>query len=249
MPNPQKYEEIILELFRRHYKLGLEAVYFSRDELREIAKKYGIRNVPDIIYYFTSGRGALPEEIRSKGFKALKIVKDGYVIIKEHQFIEVSQIEEEHVDLALPDVVKDFLREDEQAYLTLLRYGDVFSRFLGKKVYHLQAHLRSFGPYGEIEINDVYVTEDKELVIVEVRGLAEKIDRLKIERQVETARQLYPQAKAVIPLAVKVSGKNALDLIQLDEKDTSIVKRARRYILSLAPKLPPTQKELLEYML
>lgn len=249
MSDPGKYEEIILKIFQRHYKSGLNKVYFSRDELREVAKEYRIRNVPDIIYYFTSGRGDLPEIIRLEGFQSINIVKDGYELVKEPQFIELEKVEQERLDFEVPEVVKDFLREDEQAYLTLLRYGDVFSRFLGKKTYHLQAHLRSSDPhYGEIEINDLYVTEDRELVVVEVRGPVEKVDRLKIKRQAETAKRLYPQAKAIIPLAVNIKKeRNIIDIIQLDERFN--VKRARRYILPFAPKLPPTQKELLEYML
>jgi len=246
-PNPQKYEEIISELFEKYYKPNIERVYFARDELREVSRKHGIRNVPDVIYYFISGRGDLPNEIRSKGFGSIRILKDGYELTKEPQFIEIQEIERESMNIALPNVVKDFLREDEQAYLTLLRYGDVFSKFLEKKTHHLQAHLRSAGPYGEIEINDIYVTEDNELVVVEVRGPAEKLDRLKIKRQAETAKLLYPQAKTVIPLAIKIEEKNVINMIQLDENME--VKKARKLLLPIAPKLPPTQKEIMEYML
>jgi len=246
-PNPQKYEEIISELFEKYYKPNIERVYFARDELREVSRKHGIRNVPDVIYYFISGRGDLPNEIRSKGFRSIRILKDGYELTKEPQFIEIPEIERESMNIALPNVVKDFLREDEQAYLTLLRYGDVFSKFLEKKTHHLQAHLRSAGPYGEIEIDDIYVTEDNELVVVEVRGPAEKLDRLKIKRQAETAKLLYPQAKTVIPLAIKIEEKNVILMIQLNENME--VKRARKLLLPIIPKLPPTQREIMEYML
>lgn len=247
VPHPQKYEEIISELFARHYKPSIEKVYFTRDELRKIASKHDIRNVPDIIYYFVSGRGDLPEKIRSEGFQSIRILKNGYEFTKEPQFVELGVVESEPADIALPDIVKDFLREDEQAYLTLLRYGNIFSKFLGKTTYHLQAHLRSAGPYGEIEINDIHVTEDGELVVVEVRGPAEKLDKLKIMRQAETAKLLYPQAKAIIPLGVKIEDKNIITLIQLDEQ--AKIKKAWRFLLPVFPKLPPTQKEILRYML
>ncbi|MBI1876864.1 MAG: hypothetical protein HYR94_01265 [Chloroflexi bacterium] len=47
-----QYDQVILEVFIRHYQKDIDRLVFKKDELVEICHKYGItvRNIPDIIH-------------------------------------------------------------------------------------------------------------------------------------------------------------------------------------------------------
>lgn len=53
-----QYDEVVLEVFLRHYRKGAAYLKFRKDELAEACRKRGItvRNIPDIIYTYRARR-------------------------------------------------------------------------------------------------------------------------------------------------------------------------------------------------
>lgn len=63
---PNRYEQLIGEIFNRHYSPGAREVIFDRDDLVRVATELGVRlpkNLGDLVYAFRY-RAALPERIR-----------------------------------------------------------------------------------------------------------------------------------------------------------------------------------------
>src|SRR3990172_3030488 len=68
MTEPNRYSQIIEEIFLSHFKPGAIEVPFEREDLVRVAKKLGVRlpkNLGDIIYSFRY-RTPLPESVRAK---------------------------------------------------------------------------------------------------------------------------------------------------------------------------------------
>lgn len=68
-----QYDEVILQVFRRHYREGADRLVFRKDELAEVCRKHGItvRNIPDIIYTYRARR-MLPDRILATGHWAIE---------------------------------------------------------------------------------------------------------------------------------------------------------------------------------
>jgi len=68
MSKPNRYSELIEEIFFSHFKAGAAEVAFEREDLVRVAGKLGVRlpkNLGDVIYSFRY-RTPLPESVRAK---------------------------------------------------------------------------------------------------------------------------------------------------------------------------------------
>jgi len=228
-----KYDKVAVEMFRSRYSPGMDVVTFTREELLECAAGLGVRikNPGDFPYYY-SKRQPLPESIRIAGFQALVIVtKSTYAFTKETDVISVPEdLPEIEVLLALPASVRRHVSNDEQGMLLRAREAHIFSDLLDEKVYHIQSHLRTESKeLGQVEIDDVYVTEDTmRICTVEAVEPNAWLTRSQIKRQIAGACIRFKvRPTQVVPLAVKILDKMRVVVLLLDQEGS--VRQGRIY--------------------
>ena len=104
--------------------------------------------------------------------------------------------------------------------LVKAREADLLSDFLEEKVFHLQSHLRTESKdLGQVEIDDVYVTEDTQRICtVEAAEPKEKLIRSQIRRQVAGAQRRFKVGIAdVIPIGIQILGPSRLAVLRFNE--------------------------------
>lgn len=224
-----QYDEVILEVFLRHYQEGTERLPFRKDELAEICTKHGItvRNVPDIIYTYRARR-ALPEQILATGHWAIEPAGRGayaFRLLRNPPHFEIRFADYAPIDIynAIPEVVEGLLRQDEQSLLTLVLYNRLADIFTGLTCFHIQNHYRSFVKgMGEVELDALYVGVDKTgalfVLPIEAKSQAENemIGRVQVSQMAKLVRQDFPALRRRI-LAVKGLADGTVVLIEFDD--------------------------------
>jgi hypothetical protein len=225
---------------------------FSQADLREAAAALGVeaRNFPDLTYNLHS-RSPLPSEILEAGYTTIASRGRGkYALVMEVNKIDVppsTPIEEVSTD-AIPEAIRDILRADEQSILSAMHYLDIVSDFAGARAYHLQAHLRTTGSFGQqVEADDVWVAvlqshADHRIILpIEAKGPHERLGRHQMISTIDAVLKKIPGIP-VVPLAAHLQESGLLLLIEFsyhrsEEKITAITPtRFKRY--RLLPKLP-----------
>src|SRR5262249_49554356 len=162
----------------------------------------------------------LPEEIQLAGFRILIITNRGeYALIRGEATLidypartQIIGVVDKTPDAVRRLVDEDFGSVDEQTLLSVLRYNDLFSTFLGIPTFHLKSHVRKSVPgVGQAEVDDVHVaimpgtSDTPELVIVPVEAKAkdDPVNRAQIVMQIRYAQHAYPALQAR-PLTVKL---------------------------------------------
>ena len=85
MGKENKYTRLIAEIFKRHYKKGLNQFSFGREELETAASCLGVslpKNLGDVLYS-SRFRNALPQKIQStapKGKEWIRPIFSGYTL-------------------------------------------------------------------------------------------------------------------------------------------------------------------------
>jgi hypothetical protein len=253
------YGPVLLAIFRRKHKAGEIRIEFTLEEVRDELDLQGVeaRNAPDLIYRMKS-RTRLPEEIQTAGFRILMIIGRGkYALIHgdatliDYPARSEPELVPDRTPLAvrrlLPD---DFGSVDEQALLSVLRYNDLFSKFLGVPSFHLKSHVRKSVPnVGQAEVDDVHVailpgdSDNPTLVIVPVEAKAkdDPVNRAQIVMQIHYANHAYP-GLAARPLTVKLFEDGVILFMEfaptVKHNELCVVKHA---YYRLTPALPPKQ--------
>jgi hypothetical protein len=201
-----RYQAIIADVFKRHYKGGKSSVEFSRDEFVSIAKSLKIilpKNIGDVIYSFRY-RNELPQRIRDtakagfewiisgKGrglyeFKQVKIVR----IVPRDELLTIK------IPNATPEIITSYAQGDEQAVLAKVRYNRLVDIFLGITAYSLQNHLRTtVQNVGQIEIDEVYVGVDKHgrqfVVPVQAKGGNDRLSVVQTQQDIACCIEKFP---------------------------------------------------------
>lgn len=164
------YQQIILDIFNRHYSSGATEFEFSRDEIAEAAERTGVKkpkNLGDVIYTFRYRR-KLPDAILATqppglywlilgaGDALYRFRLSTLCYIEPRPGLIVRKIPD-----ATPQIIAKYALSDEQALLAKVRYNRLVDIFLGVTAYSLQNHLRTKIPnYGQIEIDELYVGVD-----------------------------------------------------------------------------------------
>lgn len=250
------YGPALLAVFRRKYKKGADRIEFTLEEIREelLAQGLAARNVPDVIYRMKS-RTRLPEEIQLAGFRILIITDRGrYAFIPGDATLidypartAVTDVSDKTPDAVRRLLDEDFGSVDEQTLLSVLRYNDLFSRFLGVPTFHLKSHVRKSVPgVGQAEVDDVHVaimagaSDTPEIVIVPVEAKAkdDPVNRAQIVMQIRYAKHAYPALHAR-PLTVKLFEDGAILFMEftptLEHNELCVVKHAYYRIVPRAP--------------
>jgi hypothetical protein len=218
-----KYDRVAVELFHSKFRPGDQSVLFTRDELFEIASRLGVRikNLGDFVYHY-SKRGRFPELLRNAGLTSAEIVsRSSYAFTSAADSIEVPEnLPEREVALVLPARVRRFYIQaaDEQGMLVKVREADVLSDFLGEKVLHMQNHLKTESELGQVEIDDIYVTEETgRICTVEAAEPNEKMIRSQVRRQIAGAVARFGvDQQNVVAIVIRILGPDKLVVLRLD---------------------------------
>jgi hypothetical protein len=227
-------------------------VLFSQADLRQAAAALNeeIRNFPDLTYNLRS-RSAFPQEIIQAGYTTIAIRGRGrYALVTGEDKVE-APADTPVVKVstaAIPAVLRDILRADEQSVLSAVRYLDVVSDFVGRPAFHLQGHLRTTGSLGQqVEADDIWVAApekpggERTVLPVEAKGPHERLGRHQMISTIDAVVKKIP-GLPVVPLAAHLEESGLLLLVEFSYrlaecKITDIVPtRFKRY--RLAPKLP-----------
>jgi hypothetical protein len=248
-----RYHRFLLWVFRnKEPDPATGELHFSQADLRQAAAALGeeARNFPDLPYYLRS-RAALPPEILEAGYTTIASRGSGrYALVTGEDKVEVpADTTVLQVSTAgIPGAVRDLLRADEQSILSAIRYLDLVTDFLGRQTYHLQAHLRTTGSFGQqVEADDVWVAASpgpsgmRAVLPVEAKAVHERLGRYQLIATIDAVLRKYPGIP-VVPLAAKLEESGLLLLVEFayqtaEAKITAITPaRFKRY--RLAPKLP-----------
>ncbi len=159
---PNAYDRVLIAVFDKHWREGLEEVLFTKDDLIDEADRIGLRvkNIADILYTYRSRR-PLPPELREKGnwvIAARSAGKYAFLAVKGNSTVEIPErLKVYPIPYAVPEIVANNLADDEQGLLTIVRYNRLLDVFTGLACFHLQSHVRTQIPkHGQVEIDDLY---------------------------------------------------------------------------------------------
>lgn len=148
----QKYQSILIEIFKRHFTKGILSFNFEREEIVRVSVDLGFdppKNLGDLMdtYRF---RRPLPQEIAANAPSGKEwVILLASVGVYKFQVVEFSRIEPGKNQLrikipdATPKIITKYAMSDEQALLAKVRYNRLVDVFLGITGYSLQSHLRT----------------------------------------------------------------------------------------------------------
>jgi hypothetical protein len=214
------YGPVVLAIFRRKYVVGsTEPLAFTLNEIREELLTSGLSasNAPDVVYRMR-GRTMLPEEIQNAGYRmiintdrgAYAFVAGTSTLVDYPEMTNVVEVDD-HTPVEVRRLLyADFVKVDEQALLSVLRYNDMFSRFLGFRVYHFKSHVRqSVRGVGQAEVDDVHVAVEHgydgplTIVPVEAKAQHDPVVRTQVVTLVHYAEHVFP-GHPIRPMTVKL---------------------------------------------
>lgn len=196
MSSPNRYSQIIEQVFFAHFKKGATEVEFERHEIEEHAAKLKIvlpKNVGDIIYSFRY-RALLPELIQKQATEGKEWIirpagrsKYKFVMLANNPLVPNKMLSETKILDATPGIVLKYAMDDEQGLLAKVRYNRLIDIFMGVTCYSLQNHLRTTVPeVGQIETDEIYVGVDSRgahfIFPVQAKGGTDKLSIVQIEQ-------------------------------------------------------------------
>jgi hypothetical protein len=169
--DPNRYQQIIEEIFFGTFKKGLTEIPFEREEIIAAAEKLQlepIKNVGDLIYSIRY-RMDLPSSILETQPKGMEWIIEGagrakYLLklVKVNRILPNPNLIAIKIPDSTPEIISAYSLSDEQALLAKVRYNRLLDIFLGIAAYSLQNHLRtSVKGIGQVEIDEIYVGVDR----------------------------------------------------------------------------------------
>ena len=250
------YDLIIGEVFRRLREPNprLEALDFDKDFIeqtmgllvREGRIPQHVKNIPDIKYTYDA-RKDFPEPISRTGYWATVgrgKSKYRFVRLPHNNLLPVpaslpKSVETSALADKTPALVARVLGDDEQATLARLEYNGVVGAFTGLTAMRVQGHERTTVSAGQIEVDEVYVGEDRQgqhyVLPISAKGGGK--DSLSYTQALNlnmyaAEKERYRGLKCR-PLGVTRDDDGSLYLVEFSN-DLDIVKirllRARRYV-------------------
>lgn len=193
---PNRYEQLIEQLFQKHFRSGMREVRFERDEIVQLARKLKIdipKNLGDVLYTYRFRR-ELPESIRQHAptdehwvIKGIGRSSYCFALTKQSVITPNTLMSETKVPDATPGIIEKYALNDEQALLAKLRYNRLVDIFTGITCYPLQSHLRTtVTGLGQVETDDVYVGVDRQgvqyVIPVQAKAGRDKLNIVQIEQ-------------------------------------------------------------------
>jgi hypothetical protein len=205
-PARNRYEVLILTIFRSRYKRGVGDFEFERSELETVAKDLGVelpKNLGDLIYSFRY-RSALPKEILATETSGKEwIIEPAGRAKYRFRLAKISRIVPRHdlvatkIPDSTPEIIAAWALTDEQALLAKVRYNRLVDIFLGITTYSLQNHMRTtVKGLGQIEIDEVYVGVNKNgqqfVIPIQAKGGVDQLAVVQTGQDIACCKEKYP---------------------------------------------------------
>jgi hypothetical protein len=240
--NLSRYDEVILAVFERlvqQHGEDARTLPFDKNFLDQIANELRIKNVPDIIYSYRSGRRAFPRALLEWGnWVIIGEGKGKYALVKLDISTELavpSDLETTPIPDATPEIVLHFAKGDEQSMLVQIRYNRLIDIFTGLTAYHLQSHLRAYvREMGQVEVDDLYlgVNTDGQWFCIPVEakpaGPKDQLNRTQVSSMVAYAEQEFSDLPAR-PVGVKMANDGSMFFVEFTATSDPLKVQSRFY--------------------
>jgi hypothetical protein len=254
-----RYAEIIQDIFKSHYRRGIDAFEFERAEIERVAKKLEIvlpKNQGDLIYSFRY-RVELPVAIASTAPKGREWVimpagraRYRFSLTKINRIAPRGELIATKIPDATPEIVAAYTQGDEQALLAKLRYNRLIDLFLGLTTYSLQNHMRTtVKGVGQIEIDELYVGVDRvgahHVIPIQAKGGKDQLSVIQTSQDIDFCHQKFPKLRCRA-ISAQFIDKNRIALFELTVSDGEIkVVDERHYVLVASDQI--TDEDLRDY--
>ena len=239
----EDYKNIILDVFKRHYKPGLTRFTFTRTELVTAAEKAGVKlnrdddeesttkNIGDVVYTFRFRRQFPKEILATASSGKMWIITGKGDALYEFRLITTPVLQADpalfksKIHDATPEIVRRFALNDEQAVLARIRYNRLIDLFCHCVAFSLQNHLRTkVKGIGQIEIDELYVGANRQgehfIIPVQVKRLKDKLGVSQLLQDLEYCKLKHPAltARAIGAQMIKTNmGEEKYDLLAVFE--------------------------------
>jgi len=235
MAKENRYDQIITEIFRRHYIQGINSFEFERQEISEVSTEINIsppKNLGDLLYYYRF-RHKLPESILNTSPLGLEwIIENAGTSTYRFQLSTVNRITPRSdlikikIPDATPEIILKYALTDEQALLAKVRYNRLIDIFLSITTYSLQNHLRTtVKRIGQIEIDEIYVGISRHgahfIVPVQAKAGRDQISIVQARQDIECCFQKFPSL-ICRPISVQFIDINTIAMFELTLENESI---------------------------
>jgi hypothetical protein len=254
---PNRYDRVIVEIFREKFSPGVTKVEFIRDDILRVADKLGIErplNPGDVLYSYRY-RADLPSEITSAApaggawvlWPAGK-AKYRLEVAKRTAFPASAQLSETKIPDSTPGLIELYAQTDEQALLARVRYNRLLDIFTGVTCYSLQSHLRTTAEgIGQLETDEVYVGVDRQgrhfVFPVQAKGRKEDLGVVQIFQDLAMCREKFANL-ICRPIGAKLLESNLIALFEFEDATEGLgVANERHYRLVPAESFPPEELE------
>jgi hypothetical protein len=254
----RQYRSIIEHIFQKHWKPGLEAFEFQRDEMIEAAIATGVErpdNLGDVIYSFKFRR-KFPDSILATAPKGkswllegagygsyrCRLVPIGGASIEPRKGLAVVKIPD-----STPEIISAYALGDEQALLAKVRYNRLIDIFLGLTTYSLQNHLRTqIKGRGQIEIDEIYIGLNRNgahfVIPVQAKGGSDKLSPVQTMQDIECCRLKFPNL-ICRPVSAQFMDGDVIALFELEiDGDIPLIVEERHYRLLPADQIDDDTK-------
>ena len=258
MPERNRYEVLILTIFKNHYRKGSPDFEFERSELETVAQKLGVKlpkNLGDLIYSFRYRRG-LPGEIlktetagREWTIEPAGRAKYRFRLSKINRIVPREDLVAIKVPDSTPEIISSYALSDEQALLARVRYNRLVDIFLGIATYSLQNHLRTtVKGLGQIEIDEVYVGIDRNgrqfVVPIQAKGGSDQLAAIQTSQDIACCREKFPLLFCR-PVSAQFMADDVIAMFELTlERDEVKVLEERHYRLVPSDQIAPEDLKL-----
>lgn len=235
---PNRYSEIVAEVFRRHHAPNLRRIAFERREFEAIAAENGIelpKNLGDAIYAFKY-RVPLPKSITDTapngyewGIFGIGRAKYEFRLVVPLDIVPRESKLVVKIPDATPEIIGAYALGDEQALLARVRYNRLIDIFLGITASSLQNHLRTtVRGIGQIEIDELYVGVDRYgdqyVVPVQAKGGKDKHGRQQTEQDIACCREKFPALSCrAVSAQFMADGRIAMFELAMQDEDVRVV--------------------------
>lgn len=133
----KEYDQVILRVFQQVHveSEGQARLPFTKAYIERAVIELGleIRNIPDIVYTYRTGRSPLPKAIQAHGHWAIDAEGKGkyaFVRLTRSPYVDIpADIETTFILDATPQIVLKYQSTDEQAILARIRYNRLVDTF------------------------------------------------------------------------------------------------------------------------
>jgi hypothetical protein len=248
MAKTTRYNQIVTEIFRRHYIEGGKSFEFERQEIYEVSSLLGIeapKNLGDLPYTYRFRR-KLPKSVTDTAPSGLEwIIENAGISTYRFQLSAINRIIPNpnlikiKIPDATPEIILKYALGDEQALLAKVRYNRLIDIFLGIATYSLQNHLRTtVGGIGQIEIDEIYVGVNRHgthfVVPVQAKAGNDQIGVVQTKQDISCCAEKFP-ALICRSVSVQFLDTNTIAMFELvlenenirvvDEKHYQLVSR------------------------